>query len=119
MNGHSSAVGSMDLNHWDKSCGNQLVLGAEVKFIGTTMLDCGLLIICTKIPKEAIVAAKCTSDSKGLTLSIIATIESLIILEEEREECVGTLGLCLFFLRLFLNMFNLDTLSKTQRLHST
>ena len=118
MHGHSSTVGVMDPNHWAKACRSQLILGAEIKFIGKTMIDCGLLLLCKNIPKEVIVVADYTSDTKVLRLASKTTIESLLILEEEREECVGALGLCLFFLRLFLNACNSDTLSKSERLYS-
>jgi hypothetical protein len=97
MHGLSSTVGVMDPNHWGKACRSQLILDAEIKFIGKVMIDCGLLMLCKNIPKEIIVVADYTSDTKVLQLASKTTIESLLILEEEREECVGTLGLSLFF----------------------
>eukprot|EP00957_Ditylum_brightwellii_P121886 9295166-Ditylum_brightwellii.AAC.1 len=67
------------------------------------MIDCGMLLLCKNVPKEVIVVADYTSDTNVLRLASKNTIESLLALEGEREECVGPLGLCLFFLRLFLN----------------
>ena len=117
MAGNCDTVGLMDPNHCFKSCRNQLILGSAMKFVGKTIVDCGLLLL-LDIPKELIIVSDFSSDTNVIRLASKQTIEKLLLLDKEENDSVAVMGLCLFFLRLFIDACNSNSMKKDRRLYS-
>ena len=109
MKGESNTVELMDCNHLFKVTRSQIVLGGSIKTFREVILDAGLLLL-IDIPTDVVIIADFASDAKLIRLCSRTTIEKLLLLEHDNEDEVGVLGLTLFFLQLFINACNLDTM---------